>query len=182
MTPILLSFLSIVSEQPSQHKGFIEIVKIYDSLQAIGFTPNQIGNNIAHCVEKKLIESDVQRTTQNENQAAVFRISSSGVYYIKKLCSSFDYLDAMIVDTPILDKAAGASISDTKDFVQKVNRLEIFCEYLNKQWSPLISNTFFDWAVHSKNLRSYITEKRAGMGRALDKDIASEIVKNNNQL
>jgi hypothetical protein len=60
------------------------------------------------------------------------RITSRGRYHVAVLVNVFQYIDAMIVDTPILDNAFRAKIGDKTFIKDRLERCKIFLEYLNR--------------------------------------------------
>ena len=114
--PLLLSYLDKYS---TIKDGFVEIRTIYENLQSLGFKPYQINNSIAKCIEKRLIEQH-QETGDQEKNKLIIRINSRGAYHLKVLCSDFNYVDAIIIDTPILNQ--DIKLSDAKTLEEKIKR------------------------------------------------------------
>lgn len=84
-----------------------------------------------------------------------YRITTVGAYTYKKLMGTFVYLDAVIVDTPIVDDGVAAEITDCADIEERVARSKTFVGYLNTSWESFAcSDHAFDWAQVSSELES----------------------------
>jgi hypothetical protein len=75
-------------------------------------------------------------------------------------------MDAMLVDTPILDPSLRQDISrriDSFDISERLRRTEIFDLYLLKCWSELSEKpVYFDWpTVRASGNRSFDSVRRA---------------------
>ena len=77
-----------------------------------------------------------------------FRITSIGMYHIKKWAGIFAYLDAMVFDTPIFDeKVLKGILPDLEQFAitKRLDRAKAFRDYLLSVWrSSNLSPTYFD--------------------------------------
>ena len=55
-------------------------------------------------------------------------------------------MDAMIVDTPIVDKDSRDKIDDVDIITDRLDRAELFCDYLDAQWQGLSDQELsFSW-------------------------------------
>lgn len=61
------------------------------------------------------------------------RITSLGSFHITTLVRTFQYMDAVTMDTPILDDATRGSIKDSQDIHSRLKRARIFSRYLGRQ-------------------------------------------------
>lgn len=99
----------------ASNQGFVELSTIYDQLQAYGFVPDQIDITIARAIRdrrNKLIQTSARLIPEpRKRMPRALRCTSVGVYHITKLASSFAYVDAILVDTPILDDEARQNIA-----------------------------------------------------------------------
>jgi hypothetical protein len=148
-------------------EGFIETAKIYQHLQGAGFTAEQVDKVLVESIAKKLIENNVRLIPQiGQVMPNRLRVTTLGLYHITRLCSQFAYIDAIIVDTPILDSDIRALISDVSYIDQRLDRAEYFQEYLDSQWSNMnICDLGFNWKIMSNGLRQQIESIR---GRRMD--------------
>jgi hypothetical protein len=85
-----------------------------------------------------------------------FRVTTVGAYTARVLVTLFTYVDAMVVDTPVVDEAYRRIIKDVHAISERVGRAEYFRTYLDKQWLPLsrFEGMAFDWRPVSDSLRA----------------------------
>ncbi len=155
--PLIISMLES-SGRSGLDGGFVETIKIYERMQGLGFTPEQIDNAIIKGCNKKLIETSGRKLPKlNQSMPHSLRATTVGVYHVTKLTNYFTYYDAVLVDTPILDEDTRLLLRDVGNIEARLTRAEYFCNYLDNCWIPLISkSTTFDWAICSKNARKNI--------------------------
>jgi hypothetical protein len=92
------------------------------------------------------------------------RAISEDVYHIERLAGEFQYVDAVVVDTPILDQTDRTTIRDARKLEERLERAEVFASYLNRQWMPLEQFvTGFDWSEASKRLSENIAHIRTAL-------------------
>ena len=83
---------------------------------------------------------------QHESLSSYYRLTTIGAYYFRKLVSIFQYLDAVVVDTPVVDSVARSAIGDASTIQARLSRAEQFCDYLDSQWDDLgDAGALFDW-------------------------------------
>lgn len=172
LKPILLALL----EKPGEHldnDGFCLTASLFDELQSLGFTIDQITHSLRKCTNKKLVETS-QRVTFEEDVSGTligampdsFRITTVGAYHLKRWISVFSYLDAMVFDTPILDKNV------REELIDDLNSLAIDCRYeraikfkgyLKGVWSDIPHKpSYFDFnEIVEDGKQSFKTVKRA---------------------
>ncbi len=146
LSPILLAQLDRWAQQ-STTDGFVHTADIYSYLQRFGFKPSQIDWAIERLLSRNLIES-VTKSRQYEHVKSVsyYRVTSIGAYYVKILIGRFQYVDAMVVDTPIVDPNMRAQIDEAYYIVDRLARARAFCDYLDSQWQPLSEQQLaFEW-------------------------------------
>jgi hypothetical protein len=162
---ILIGFLQEEGARASQ-RGFVEIRRVYERLQSIGFTIGEIDLAIVRSIKKNLIETGGRRIPDIEEPIPeVLRTSSVGVYHVRRMVRLFTYVDAMIVDTPILDERIRSQITDVHTLQERLERARIFKEYLDQQWRSFGYNgPEFEWTSVSHDLHvdiDSIKEKQA---------------------
>ena len=59
------------------------------------------------------------------------RITTLGRYHVNQLVRTFTYVDAVVIDTPILDARVRDSIDDVRDIFERIARAREFVEYLS---------------------------------------------------
>ena len=76
-----------------------------------------------------------------------------GAYYYKKLIALFVYINAMTIDTPIVDPPFREMICDVKTVEEQIERGRIFIRYLDKQWEKIPPGDLaFNWPEVSRLL------------------------------
>lgn len=154
LLPLLLGVLDYFSNIDSE-EGFIETVKVYEKLQALGYTPEQVDLALLKGYRRKLFETAAGRIPQpGVDMPPTLRINTIGAYHIQRLSSKFAYVDAMIVDTAILDRATRDQIHNETLIEKRLKRATLFRKYLDTQWNVLRGNggsTFLTGRRHPMN-------------------------------
>jgi hypothetical protein len=114
--------------------GFVAIDEIMLFGQSFGFLPAQIEFALRHALDKRLLQGGPPRDDENPRR---YRITTVGAYTYKKLVRTFGYIDAVVVDTPIVDKAAAETIRHSREVEDRLLRAERFVAYLDDQWKAL---------------------------------------------
>ncbi len=156
--------------QDSNLDGFVHISQIYSRLQALGYQPHQIAWSIDRLLFRNLLESSTSKPKnsnksmeQKSDSSSFYRITTIGAYYVKCLITRFPYVDAMIVDTPILNTQVRNQIYNEFSIKERLKRASIFTEYLDSEWELLSEcDISFQWPVMKKRLEwdiKYVTGK-----------------------
>lgn len=157
LLPMMVAFLHQEGLKMGQ-QGFVDVARTYDRLQSFGFTADQVDRALVRAVEKKLVETggrEVPRTS--DLMPDLLRATSIGVYHVDKMLRFFTYVDAMAVDTPILDEQTRDQILDVETIHERLRRARIFCEYLDAQWSAFDpKDAEFHWRAVSHDLEADI--------------------------
>jgi len=146
----LISVLLAYLESKGDHldnDGFCLTTKLFEELQGLGFTKDQICSSLRRSTNKKLIETS-QRVTFEEDINGVligempdsFRVTSVGAYHFKRWLGAFTYFDAMVFDTPILDKSVRESMMiNINSFAIdcRYRRADMFRSYLLEAWKDM---------------------------------------------
>jgi hypothetical protein len=152
--------------------GFVEVSELYELSQALGFLQEQVGPHIQRALGKRLFEAP-----QGRGAGGPLRITTAGSYMYRSMVRHFSYVDAMIVDTPIVQVQYRTRIVDAKSIVDRLDRAEIFRTYLDEQWRKLQiedGDHGFNWTGLSSALASDIADarhradRRARIDQALD--------------
>lgn len=146
----------------SSNEGFVETHKIYDFCQGLGFQPSQINAAIERARQKRLLEPGARFSdplgTRN------YRITTVGAYTYVSLIRYVQYVDAMVVDTPIVDEDVNSQIRDCQYIRERLERVEIFSAYLDRHWQALSDKVgIFDWRSVSHDLREGIRRIRSSL-------------------
>jgi hypothetical protein len=139
----------------AQSEGFHSTKKIVEYLQNFGYNFSQINFALTRLNAKKLVESDAREELQEDTALPeFFRVTTTGAYHVRRLLDMFVYTDSVIVDTPILDDTFREKIKDVFSIEERIERAEIFLDYLDKKWNEAgIKVTGFNWSDHSILIR-----------------------------
>lgn len=180
LMPIILAFLNSDGKHKTKD-GFVSTSNIVNEMQNFGFSPASTTMNIQRINNKKLIET-AERVTYDEGdgnhfeirEPEAFRITTIGAYHLKKWITEFSYLDAMALDTPILDEDVRELIKkDVNSFSisERYRRAFNFRSYLSKVWhESSISPNYFNW----NELISVGEETFVRVCKAIEKDQLDE--------
>jgi hypothetical protein len=151
----LLSLLLAHIERTGEvgrREGFVAIDEITLFGQSFGYLPAQIEFALRHGVDKRLLQAGPQRDEETPRR---YRITTVGAYTYKKLISTFVYIDAVVVDTPVVDEKAAEAIAHSRDVEDRLVRAQRFVAYLDEQWKEVRNeNPPFSWSQISEQLRS----------------------------
>ncbi|MGD0498781.1 MAG: hypothetical protein ABSC23_10135 [Bryobacteraceae bacterium] len=157
LMPTLLGYLSAPGADGTED-GFVPARMVYEKFQTAGFTPEQIDSAIVRAHDKKLVETAARRDPEpGMIEPNSLRITSVGAYHILTLPFQFSYLDAVIVDTPILDADIARTIADNDDIRERLKRAGRFRQYLDESWLRMpMTPGAFDWNTASAELAKSI--------------------------
>ena len=145
--------------------GFVEISKIYEQMQRLGFTPEQIDLAIIKAHNKKLIETGARRIPQpGVAMPQAIRATTIGSYHINRLCRYFTYMDAIVADVPFFDENIHSNITDVQHIEDRLLRADLFRQYLDEQWLNLKNSSaeaIFNWSSVSTDLKKDIDYVRS---------------------
>ena len=142
--------------------GFVETEFLYESMQKMGFTPDQVDFSLARALDKKLIQSSGRLIpNRGDKLPQSLRPTPSGLYHVYRLAGLFQYLDAVVVDTPILDVSVRENIKNVDEIGDRLIRAESFVAYLTSCWKELASRAVgFDWTENHDALLEEINSIR----------------------
>jgi hypothetical protein len=174
LLPALIGYVDFRGEQAA-NEGYVLVGDMFSFGQEAGFDVTQIEFAIDRAVDKRLLEGNPAIEPEASDR---YRVTSAGVYTARHLVESFSYVDAMIVDTPIVDVRARTEISDVRAIGDRLDRMGRFRAYLDNQWD-IGGDGFgggFDWPKHSASIEAERREiaKRVGISgvsvESLDQD------------
>lgn len=157
LLPLLIGAIHSLGSSKS-NEGFVETSVIYEHLQGMGFTADQIDKSLVVSTRKKIIETAARLIPQpGQRMPHTLRVTTLGLYHITRLCSRFPYIDAIVIDTPILDPETKELIRDVHSIDSRLERADKFRCYLDSQWSKMnMQSIGFDWLDASLLLKSQI--------------------------
>jgi len=157
---ILISYL-LSDTSGKSTEGFLPTGDVCAEMSRFGFVVDQVEHALRRLTNKKLIETTERVTFDEGLQGLVgdmplaFRATTIGSYHCNRWAPTFAYMDAMLVDTPILEQAVRTDISrsiDSFDIAKRLNRTILFDEYLMRCWSEFSeSPVYFDWPTVRRN-------------------------------
>ena len=155
LLPILIGLLDSTNN-PGSDEGFIETSTIYERLQGLGFSPEQIDSAVVRGYKKNLLETAARRIpAPDEIMPEALRATTIGLYHIRRLSKFFAYIDAIIVDTPIFDQIDRQNIHNhnVPTLPSRLDRAEAFRLYLDRHWQGLNgAASGFNWRAVSSDL------------------------------
>lgn len=158
LSSILLAQMTRWGQQ-STTDGFVHVSEVYSYLQALGFHPYQIERTLERLLYRNLLETVAKKKPENDPvhsvaaESSFYRITTIGAYYVRRLITQFAYLDAVIVDTPIINSDARSEISEVSSIQDRLDRARQFIEYLDSQWNLLPDCDLpFNWPTTRKQI------------------------------
>lgn len=154
LLPLLLAHIHVVG-QPRQNEGYVRAEDIFEVAQKWNFLPEQVQWHLDRAVAHRLLE-----TAPGQESSGPFRITNVGAYMHKEMITQFSYLDAVVVDTPILDPSVRSTLNDSRSIEDRLDRAKIFKTYLDGVWESFVApeSLAFDWKIQGARLSSNIDE------------------------
>lgn len=131
----LLDYCQRYANNVSTH-GFIPVAALQEYMASLGFSANHVTESLSHLVERKCLEGQDEYQDREKETPVLeneVRITSLGSFHITTLIRTEEYIDAITVDTPILDDDVRASVKDVSDIRSRLKRARIFAGYLARQ-------------------------------------------------
>lgn len=165
LLPLLLSETQRLGDRIGK-EGYVEVDELFAFGQRIGFNVDQIEASLDHAVAARLLDA-IPRFA-GDRPKLHYRITTVGAYTVRVLAAYFAYIDAVLVDTPIVEERYRSLIQDVHLLAERVARAEYFRIYLNRQWEKVQGEGLpWNWADASKRLSAEIRE----IGRRADRSI-----------
>lgn len=162
LAPILLAMVQTLGE--SESGGFVDLRDVIARLQTLGYTPEQVDFHLARCYQGHLAE-----LADHGDAGQLIRVLPAGAYLYKRLVSSFPYIDAVVVDTPIIDPLSRGHIRDVFDIDERVDRAEAFIRYLDESWPFGDELVSFSWQDTVNDWNRTLESVRRGAIRAAER-------------
>jgi GTPase SAR1 family protein len=159
LLPALISFVERQG-QIGGSEGYVEKDQVYAAMSEAGFHPNQVRSALARATDKGLMTTPVRLRGDSTSR---LRISPAGAYMIKKIAGLFAYIDVVVVDVPITAIDDRIRIRDARTLEDRIDRAELFLNYLNKCWIKSASRLgrIYDWAPHAETCKADIARVKA---------------------
>ena len=138
--------------------GFVPLAKIHAYMASLGYTLTDVGETIELLFTRKCLEGR-DSNEESPQMGDEVRVTDLGKYHIDTLIRKFDYLDAVVVDTPILDNEVRAKMRDARPVGQRIERARAFLRYLDKAAESLSdTEARHVWSDVSQALANDITD------------------------
>jgi hypothetical protein len=159
LMPTLLA--SVESTGRSEKDGFVSIDETYRAVQDAGYVPRQIDWAVARALSAKLLERPARTVADGYEavgaEGAYLRVTTAGAYYTSNLLANFNYLDAVVTDTPIALPEFRPRIRDVPMIRDRLERATVFLEYLDAAWLRLARQDLpLDWPALAEQARADI--------------------------
>lgn len=154
LLPMIVAELNAMQGIGTQ-EGFVEQARIFDLFQRSGFVPEQVHFAVARGIRSNVLEGSGRWVPEDEEQGlpGAVRPTAKGLYHVVRLCHMFTYLDAVVVDTPILDPDLRSEIRNVSHIDERLVRAELFRKYLDNLWLPFSgSASAFSWQDASEDV------------------------------
>jgi hypothetical protein len=156
LIPLLLAYVERSGDVGTQG-SYVDLVHAMGFAQSLRFTPAQVEFALNYCTSNRFLRMPGDVTDPRHR---AYRITTVGAYTYKRLIGTFVYIDAVVVDTPVVDADFGAKLTDHRDVEDRLQRAKTFIAYLDAQWSSIAGESLpFSW-TETKELLS------ADIGRA----------------
>jgi hypothetical protein len=140
-------------------EGYVAVPDAIGELQDLGFDPDQIDFALRRASVGEFLES-----LPPDTEPTQLRLTMVGAYAHQRLPAEFQYVDAVIIDTPICDPAVRQGLRNVHAIRQRLERTEAFIAYLDAVWASaeLDSSGLFDWSSCATSVRTemaYIADR-----------------------
>jgi hypothetical protein len=144
---ILLNFLERQAQHGSIELGFVLLAAVYEHLQGLGFSVEEVDITVSRCVVSGWVESSVGAASDRPVGAERMRLTQTGAYLLHRLVRTFVYADAVVIDTPILDDNIRSTLAVGRTIEERLERATSFVCYLDEQFGEFGElETGLDWA------------------------------------
>lgn len=134
---LLLDYLIKMSTSEISNHGFLGNADVYNRLQSLGYLPEQIEICINKLLQDEMVENPINNLLKDSEIAThSIRTTPKGAIYVNLLAGTFQYIDAMLVDIPIIDSDLFSQINESFENPEasievRLSRSELFISYLN---------------------------------------------------
>jgi len=166
LLPCILGYISAPGSHATE-EGFVASRLVYETFQMAGFTPEQVDAALIRAHKKKLIETSARMAPEpGAVEPNAIRITSLGGYHIGVLTKHFTYVDAIVVDTPVLADDVYHAIPNCDEIRARLDRVEVFRAYLDAAWKSMPrAPGVFDWDADSALLLKEVRRIRESLDR-----------------
>lgn len=164
----MLSFIERSSRE-GDNLRFVGAEYIYRAMQHEGFSESSIQDALRRGVHYRLLEEPL--TSRNDENYDRVRVTSVGLYTRNRLPGLFSYLDAVVVDTPVLLTPFHDAIGDAFTLDQRIQRAVVFSKYLNAAWeTAVLDDEYWSWPTVFTRVREGISRVAQINGTSINWD------------
>ncbi len=144
-------------------EGYVPSDKVYEFAQNAGYNVEQVAWAVSRATLAGLLERSPRLARSSDHEH--LRVTSAGAYTARVLVAMFIYLDAVVIDTPILDATYRQRIVDARTITDRLARATLFRLYLDRHWrntEASIPDPPFNWREISDRIAeevAYIEER-----------------------
>lgn len=155
--PIILGIL-LTYKNSSSNQGWVPLPEVIGTMQTYGFTDEQVLQATVAGNKARLFEFlGADSIEWGYINSITLRINSRGAYHHQRVPSKFYYMDAVVIDTPILAGEFRRDIADVHSITDRINRAIIFSKYLSNCWQSVSqAQALFDWPTYENALYAEI--------------------------
>jgi len=124
-----LNYLSKFSSNSST-SGYVKKSELVNYLSSLDFTYVLIDETIKCLMENQCIRNQVENNFELKDIERL-KLTTLGKYHLFSVVRQFQYVDSVIIDTPIVDEEVKKDISLESDIHTRLARTEIFVRYLD---------------------------------------------------
>lgn len=128
---LTLSYLSRIGHGPP-NRGYCAMQNVVQYLCQIGYSEAHAKRTIETLYGKKYCEPRIPGLAWSTVEDGDIRVTNIGRYHVGSLVKTFQYVDAVVVDTPVLNDKARRSIKDEFGIFERINRSRVFLDYLDE--------------------------------------------------
>lgn len=125
----VLNYLSKISSSTSAF-GYIKKTELVNYLSTLDYSYVLIDETIKDLMDSQSIRNHVDNNTGIDSFEQI-RLTPLGKYHLFSLVRQFQYIDSIIIDTPILDEETRKTILIETDMKSRLDRTTNFINYLN---------------------------------------------------
>jgi len=145
----------------SSSQGYTNISDVYNYLSTLGYSYNVAESEVNYLVQQNCMRKQIEISSESDQDNKV-RITSLGRYHLFSLVMVFQYIDAIIDDTPILNDDLRENISQETEISKRLDRTSAFVKYLDDCSNQLQDKELTSvWHDISKTVKQNIKEIRS---------------------
>lgn len=139
-------------------RGYVRLSDLRAYLATLGFCFDDISRSLEYLFDQKCIRAKIDGMNWSDPIEEV-RVTYLGRYHINNLVNFFQYMDAIILDTPILDVVLRDSLTEGATIGERLTRTSVFIDYLDKCSQGLSDSILIEeWAFVKKSVKQDIAE------------------------